>query len=677
MFTFLPLQAIARIDSMAEQTTDSIKRIEKSIAPATSAIQSLSSSSEPVTAAIKGQSRAIEENNRTLLQMSNSGIKSVRGGLQDIGDSSRKIGKELRWAGFASTMLARLGVIGGRTGAIAKVLGGIMSATGKEMKAYGFYAQVLGKNYDETAKSTEAVAVAHTKAEKTTKKLSESTMSLAGNLSGTALLGAVAWKAGLDEIVEASGKWLKSDSELMKAVNGTASVLAEAVEQGFNMFTEGVEGSVNAVIKFVTGFDSITDIVDAVGAELTDWAQFAEENMIKFGKAAQEAGLIFGAALGIFQSGGNFDAGKYIEEGRELIELAEQTAATMAKQNTLKATLSLINDAAGKAASDARTKNELARIATLQSVEAIDQEILAMKLAANTTDEATQKNKNWRREQDAKAAALGKRKQDLVDGGTSTGSADTTKAIEAARKKLSEMTMGEDALAIATARANGATEEQLNKLRSLQDDLAIATDAQETQKKVDEANDKAAEQIQELRDKYDELTGALTKADIAKRKLLKEGVSSALAEETRALTEQIAAEEKKQKEEEKENDLRKKFADQIAGLQDTVAEASGEFNKGDVAYQKALREGATEEEAQQIGEATDAAEEAKKKENKGKSKESENQAVLAGTAEAAKIAFGGSSKLESLAEKQIAATKDVVKAINNKDEVELGVVEGL
>ena len=650
-------RAMSTLNEMSSQASEQMKRIETSITPATV---------------------AIEKQDRSWVQFAGGGVKSARQSLQDMGDAARSTGKSLVWAGFASTMLARLGVLGGKTGLAARVLGMAMTSTGKEVKSAGWYAQVLGKNYEDTAKTTKTIADAHEKVTASTKPLSQSLLSLTGNLSTTALVGAVVWKAGLDEIVEASGKWLKSDSDLMTSVSGIASTISSTVQNGFNMFAEGIEGSVNALLKFTTGFDSITEMVDAGGSILTDWAKYAQSAMKDFGKSVQEAGLVFGAAIAIFQSGGNFDAGAYIEEGRKLNELAEQTARTLEKQNTLKGTLSMINDAAGKAASESRTKNELARIATLQSVEAIDAEIQAMKVAAVTTDQATQKNKSWIKEQEAKAAALGKRKQDLVSGGTTTGSADTAKEIEKAQKKLDELTMSQEAVAVATAKANGATQEQIDKLLGLQSSIEAATSAQEAENKIEEANDKAADQLAALRRQYDELTGAVTKADAARQKLVDDGASNGMANQIADLTAEIEAEKEKQKEAEKTANLRKKFSEQIADMENQVEEAYGNKTKGEVAKEKALRDGATEEEAAKIGELTDAEESAKEKDKKGgKSGSSDNQAVLAGTAEANKIISGGSSKLESLAEKQIKATTDVVKAIQNKDEVEFSVLEGV
>lgn len=650
-------RALSSLADMSDQASDSLKRIETSITPATV---------------------AIEKQDRTWAQFASGGVKSARQSLQDMGDAARSTGKTLVWAGFASTMIARLGIIGGKTGLAIRVLGMGMTSTGKELKSAGWYAQVLGKTYEDSGKATKAIVDGHDKVTASTKPLSQSLLNLTGNLSVTALTGAVAWKAGLDEIVEASGKWLKSDSDLMKSVSDIASTLSATVQNGFNMFAEGIEGSVNALLKFTTGFDSITEMVDAGGSILTDWAKYAQSAMKDFGKSVQDAGLVFGAAIAIFQSGGNFDAGAYIGEGRKLNELAEQTAKVLEKQNTLKGTLATINDAAGKAASEAKTKNELARIATLQSVEAIDQEIQAMKLAALATDESTQKNKNWIKEQQAKAAALGKRKEDLIAGGAPTGSADTAKQIEQAQKKLDELTMGEEAVAIATAKANGATQEQIDKLTELQDKIKSATSAEEAQNKIEEANDKASDQLHELQRQYDELTGSITKADAARKKLLDEGVSNGIANQIADVTAAIDAEKEKQKEAEKTADLRKKFAEQIADMEAKIDESYGTKTKGEITKEKALRDGATEEEATKLGELADQEEAARGKgKSVGKSGSSDNQAVLAGTAEANKILSGGSSKLESLAEKQIAATKDVVKAINNREDIEFSVLEGV
>lgn len=666
-------RALSSLDALSDHATKSIQRIETSVAPASSALRSISESTDTTTAAMKAQQAAVEEQSRTWSGFAASGLRNTRSALQDVGDATRNVGKALRTAGTVSWVVGLIPGMG-VAGKVAKGLAPIFSATGKELKSAGWYAQLLGKNYDSklspaqsmVAESSSAVAAAQAKVAESSKSMLSSVSSLAGNLTTTGVYAALIWKTGLDEAAAASWKFLQPNSALMTSLSSVTASLSEAVETGINLFTDGIKGSATAVLTFLTGFNSIEEAVDAGGTVLTSFAKIAADSMKTLKSDVQEAGLIFGAAIELFKSGGTFNAGAYIEEGRRLNELAEQTAKTLAKQNELKSVLTSINDAAGKAAADARTKNELARIATLNSVDAIDQEIQALKLAAQARVANGTADKNWRKEQEDKAAALGKRREDLVSGKADKPD-DTAKAIEAAQKKLDGLRLGEDELALATARANGASDEQVEKLRSLQEQIKDATTAQEAQKRIEDANAKAIEQISDLKDKYDELSGAASKADIAARKLVSEGVDESTANEIKQLTDKIEAQEKANKLAEQAEQARKKFAEQIAGLQDNVDLEAGNKTKGEIAKEKALREGATEEEAKKIGELTDKAEaekETKKKtEKKSSGGSADNQAVLEGTAEAAKLAFGGSSRLESLAEKQILATKEVVTAV--------------
>ena len=614
---------------LANSAVPDINRIQSAVVDAAARHEEAASDMATVTDEVNRQTAAVGNHSRSWSKFGSDSVKATRTTAQHWGDLSVKIGLGLRLIGmFVPKMqlvanLSRTLTVGGRLGQLVGKTYDTpqpKATPSPAAAAAGDTSIIASISAKASTVATETIAANSKRAQASITEQLGSVAKLAQAYSLSAAAGAILYKAGIDEVVSAGAKWLKTDGDIVQGLVKTGASLGNLVGDFISFSGEGIQASVESLLRFTTGFDSIGDVVDAGGKKLGEWSKAAAAGAAYARDAFQEASLVFTAAIGIFQGGASFDASGFIEEGRRLNELAEQTQKTTAKQQSLKGALEMINESAGKAAQKQSIANDLARISSIESVAAIEAEIQAMKLLAVNTDEATRSKKSWKQEQSAKAEALGKRKEELEHGAPVTKANDAVeKTIEDATKKLLELEKGQGAVAIATAQANGANEEQLQQLSILTERIAEVTEAKKEQKKAEEEAERA---------------------------------------EKRSL-------------EESERNF-KTWEEKIAKTLGEVMEKTGELTKEENAYNEALRNGATEAQAEQYGKLAQELEDLKDEEKKGKSggkHKDENKATMAGSSEAAKIALaginGGKNKLEDLGKKQIDATKDVVKAIND------------
>jgi hypothetical protein len=102
---------------------------------------------------------------------------------------------------------------------------------------------------------------------------------------------------------------------------------------------------------------------------------------------------------------------------------------------------------------------------------------------------------------------------------------------------------GENPAKIAQLRQELSLQESLKK--AADDKKKAEEDAKQAAEKQRELQKQGQEQIAGLKDQMDLLSGAATKADIAMRQALREGLSRSQAEEIKVMTEEIEALEKK------------------------------------------------------------------------------------------------------------------------------------
>ena len=236
----------------------------------------------------------------------------------------------------------------------------------------------------------------------------------------------------------------------------------------------------------------------------------------------------------------------------ELRKLGSATDELIAKQTAQSSIFGQLRAMQDEAAAKASHNADMARVATLASIDAINAEVTALQnktaalIAAGKATEQSQKNAG------AMFAAL-ENHRNADESGTmekpkQASAADG--AIRSASEALDVLVMGRDRAAVAALRAAGATDAEVKQLQQYQQMIAGITAAQDAKKAAD---DKAAEaakaqeqltargkdQIANMQDQVDLLTGAATKAEIAMRQMVREGFSGEQAAEVGALTDEI------------------------------------------------------------------------------------------------------------------------------------------
>lgn len=369
---------------------------------------------------------------------------------------------------------------------------------------------------------------------------------LAGFVGKKAVLGYLAYKLGIEEVIQASRSHLAENSALRQSVGGVLSSVQDLTSTITGAFISGVKASLMSVVELTTGYSSFEDMVNDGAATVAGWANSATAAIKSVNAQAKDLALIGSTALAVFHGA---DASAF-EEGQALNQLAEATANVIQKQEQQRASLDYINNAAQGAASSQKTAAEVARIAAIDSVAALEQELQNIKLKALEQDKSVTSSKAWQQQITQITAAIEKQRAAIEGGTFKPKDSGVDQQIKAAEEALNRLAVGETNAALAIAAANGASDEQLSRLRAAlvaTDDLTRAKKQQEEaeRKAADAQRDAAAKfaqgknTIQSLRDEIDLLTGAATKSEVAARKLMSEGYDTAQIEEITRLTEQL------------------------------------------------------------------------------------------------------------------------------------------
>lgn len=373
---------------------------------------------------------------------------------------------------------------------------------------------------------------------------------LAASFSRKAVIAALAYKVGLDEVIAAGRQHLQANSEFRKSISGLAAASLDLANTLVNEVTGGLKASLMAVVQLGTGYTSLTDLVNDSAATITSWANSATAGIKTVKTGVQEAGLIFGTALAMFQGMSLGDAAQFYEQGRALNQMAEDTANVIAKQEQMRDTLGFIVDASNRAAAAQQTASEVARIAAIDNVEALDRELTNLKLREQSQDAAVTQSKAWQQQITQITAAI-ERQRAAIEGGTfKAPESAVDKQLAGAQQALDRLALGETDFAIATARAMGATDEQVSRLRAILTATKELTDAKKAQEEADRAAAEAQraadarfeqgkDVIANLKDEIDLLTGAATKSEIATRDLIRKGFDESQIAEISRLTEEL------------------------------------------------------------------------------------------------------------------------------------------
>lgn len=400
-----------------------------------------------------------------------------------------------------------------------------------------------------TANTT--VSDSHNRLSASTNSFRDSLNPLLDGLGKKAVVAALLYKIGLDEILSASRKHLTANSEFRKSVGGLWDSIRGLAGTIINEYTSGVKAALMALVGASTGFDSFTEMVDYGAKVLTNWAKTSTVAINQVKKDVRDAGLVFATALVIFQEGPG-GADKFYEQGQALQVMAEQTEKVIKKQEQMRDVLGYIK-ASAKAAGDAQKQAaEITKIGTIDNLQELEKVEEAFKLRNMGVSKDIADSKQWKQSVDQVTAAIEKQRTAITTGTLKKPESEIDKQLAAARKAVAEfgMTDTQKALAAATA-GQGATAEKVNALRrelELRDKLVSAAELQKaTEQAAAEATQQAAarwqqgqSRIDSMRDQLDLLTGAATEADIAMRELTREGFDEQQVAEIGALTDELA-----------------------------------------------------------------------------------------------------------------------------------------
>lgn len=372
---------------------------------------------------------------------------------------------------------------------------------------------------------------------------------LAGVVGKKAVIGYLAYRLGIDEVIEASRRHLGANSNLRQSVGGLMSSFENLTGTLTGAFITGVKASLMAVVEMTTGYTSFGDMVDDAAATVTRWANSATTAIKDVNDKARELTLVASTAFAVFHGA---DATAFYEEGQALNQLADATANVIQKQEQQRAALSYIKAASESAAAAQQTAAEVSRIGTIASVEALDQELQNLRLKALEQEKSVTNSKAWQQQVSQVTAAIEKQRAAIQGGTVKPQASAVDQQIKAAEDALNRMAVGDQQAALSTAALNGATSEQINRLRAA---LVATDDLTRAKKEQEEADRKAADAqreaaarfsqgtdtIQKLKGEIDLLTGAATKAEVAARNLISQGFDEAQANEIGRLTEQLDA----------------------------------------------------------------------------------------------------------------------------------------
>ena len=252
-----------------------------------------------------------------------------------------------------------------------------------------------------------------------------------------------------------------------------------------------------------------------------------------------------------------FKAGKYYEEAAALRELAKETERVIALQEQQKAIYSSYGEIQQSAILAAERAEALQAVAMAKTEGEINALRTSYQELFRETTAGFQDGDTWSKdelahiasitnaiERQAAAIKAGRVHETEADvKGTSFGddsekSDSKSKALttyEQMAEQLNKLNFGQNQAARMAIAASDATDDEVAALMALHDQIVQVTEAQKKQKIADDLHTNAVKQAQDLRDQIDELAGTYSKAEIAKRKMLRAGNTEQDATEVAAL----------------------------------------------------------------------------------------------------------------------------------------------
>lgn len=525
------------------------------------------------------------------------------------------------------------------------------------------------------------------------------------------------YKLATSEMAESAYKAAKGNADieastgrLRTAVGGLGTALAAP----FGTAVQGAQSLVDAINPFPYLFGKVTEIASG-------WIDIAATGIESLTPKVVAFGDVLSTVAFVTSSLGTATADStaaFYEEAAALRASAAAAEIRLAAQEAQRPLFKQLGEMQDSARESAQRTEEAAKLGSLNTVAAIDEEIRALQAKAAQsilTGDAVKKSQqaatlqNTAKElkvkadapkasaddkkayADAQASAdaytkpleeaakhqarlfsiLEDRKSGIESGRIKPPESSVASAIKSAEMATLALAQGQDAVTIATERAKGATEEELSVLRDKLEQNKQLKASQEESKAIadlmkksadDDAatQQRAATQIAGLTNKIDLLNGSATQAEIALRELASQGFTTEQAETIAGLNSEV-----------EKLAQQKTAADKVTGLKDQIELLSGVATEAEIAMRELGRAGFTEDQIAEIGALTDqlnALKESQKKQPKEKAEKDDSPKVaLQGSKEAAEIMLrgvGGGNKIEEIAQKQLTEQQKMVSLLS-------------
>ena len=538
-------------------------------------------------------------------------------------------------------------------------------------------------------------------------------------------LAAATYKAFTSEISQESYRAAKGTADVTKAVNDlkeSFSGLGAALASPFSSAASGT-------VSLAESFNPFPYIFGKLAAGFVSVSSQASISMKSMEGSAWKVGDALTALMFLTSSHGAAsvaDAQAFYNEAgalRAAAKAAEERIATGQKQRPLFQQLGEAQEAATQAA---KRNEEAFRIGSLNTVEAIDAEIKALrakaeqairtgdavKNAENAAKLTTTANELKTKAESPKASAsdkqayaqakaaadaankpiedelkqrqrlldsLEERKSGLQSGRIKPPESSIDAAIASSRMELLKLTEGEDAAAIAAARLAAKTDDERAKVEA---SIPAFLAAREAVRDVSKAKEEQ-KQIADLLRKSTEEEAATQKraadqiASLADKHDLLTGAATKAEIALRELSRvNISGEPAKQivalTDANEKLAQQKTATDKVNSLRDQIDLLSGAANEAQIAMRELGRAGFTDDQIAEIAALTGQLDALKKlkesqKEEKKEKGDDQPKVALQGSKEAAEIMLrgvGGGSRVEQLGEKQLTAQQKMVDLLS-------------
>lgn len=376
-----------------------------------------------------------------------------------------------------------------------------------------------------------------------------------GQIAAAVSLGITAYKAATFAIndtasafqgsIDGTGESILGYNRLHGATGRLSASMSELGSSIVKPFSDGTSAIYNYVASF-SPLPSLAGITASAFDGLSSAANYVASGLKSATATATTAAFIIA-------TGASHDASAaFTEQGIALEKLSAQTTAFIAKQEAARASFQSLKSIQENAADTAKNAAEVAKVASILTVEGIDQSIAALReKSAATIMAGDAADKAWEQQTASLFNALEKQRQGIIDGTVVDQDAVKAKAalaktnqeieqtINSAKDAALKLAVGENEVAVAALRAKGATDEQIAALQGWQQAASDTKTKQDELKKSAELDKTGKDKIAELTDQIGLLDGSATNASIAMRKMQEAGFSNEQIEQVAKLTNEL------------------------------------------------------------------------------------------------------------------------------------------